>query len=92
MKNINQQAKELIREHLTFWELARQNYAALEKVQTRRLEVNGYPVILQFNPERIRSSAAKIDKQSLAAVPVSFVKHIVPAIRSGLTLEKNIRS
>lgn len=69
MKNINQQAKELIREHLTFWELARQNYAALEKVQTRRLEVNGYPVILQFNPERIRSSAAKIDKQSLAARP-----------------------
>lgn len=69
MKNINQQARELIREHLTFWELARQNYAALEKVQTRRLEVNGYPVILQFNPERIRSSAAKIDKQSLAARP-----------------------
>ena len=90
MKNINQQAKELIREHLTFWELARQNYAALEKVQTRRLEVNGYPVILQFNPERIRSSAAKINRW--LPVPVSFVKHIVPVIRSGLTLEKNIRS
>ena len=69
MENINQQAKELIREHLTFWELAQVNYAALEKVQTRTLEVNGYPVILQFNPERIRSSAAKIDKQSLAARP-----------------------
>lgn len=69
MNTINQQAKELIGEHLTCWELARVNYAALEKVQTRVLEVNGYPVILQFNPERIRSSAAKIDKQSLAARP-----------------------
>lgn len=69
MENINQQAKELIREHLTFWELAQVNYAALEKVQTRVLEVNGYPVLLQFNPERIRSSAAKIDKASLAARP-----------------------
>lgn len=69
MKTINQQAKELIREHLTFWELARANYAALGKVQTRELEVNGYPVTLQFNPERIRSSAAKIDRQSLAARP-----------------------
>lgn len=69
IENINQQAKELIREHLTFWELAKLNYAALEKVQIRMLEVNGYPVILQFNPERIRSSAAKIDKHSLAARP-----------------------
>lgn len=69
MKTINQQAKELIREHLTFWELAQANYAALEKIQTRKLEVKGYPVLLQFNPERIRSSAAKIDSESLAARP-----------------------
>ena len=93
MKNINQQAKELIREHLTFWELARQNYAALEKVQTRRLEVNGYPVILQFNPERIRSSAAKIDKQSLASRPCFLCEAHRPGNQtgnnSGLNMSRN---
>lgn len=67
--DINKRAKELIREHQTFWELAKVNYAALAKVQSRTLEVNGYPVMLQFNPERIRSSAAKIDKQTLASRP-----------------------
>lgn len=69
MDTINQQVRKLLSDHLIFWDLARINYAALEKVQTRNLKVNGYEVALQFNPERIRSSGAKIDKQSLAARP-----------------------
>lgn len=54
------------------WELARTNYAALSKVQTKRLDLQGYPVILQYNPERIRSSAAKIDRASLQKRPCFF--------------------
>ncbi len=67
--NITQQVRELISYHCRNWELARTNYAALDRVQSRKLMVNGYEVELQFNPERIRSSAAKIDKASLAARP-----------------------
>lgn len=79
METINQQVKDLIHEHLSFWDLARVNYAALEKVQTRELEVNGYAVTLQFNPERIRSSAAKIDSRSLAARPCFLCETHRPA-------------
>lgn len=67
--SITQQVRELISYHRRNWELARTNYAALDRVQSRKLMVNGYEVELQFNPERIRSSAAKIDKASLAARP-----------------------
>lgn len=67
--SITQQVRELISYHRRNWELVRTNYAALDRVQSRKLMVNGYEVELQFNPERIRSSAAKIDKASLAARP-----------------------
>lgn len=66
---INNQVLQLIRDQQVCWDVAQINYAALEKVRTRILEVNGYLVALQFNPERIRSSAAKVDKESLRARP-----------------------
>lgn len=46
-------------------ETARVHYGALKDIRTRWIEVNGYGVWLQFNPARIRSSAAKVDVQSL---------------------------
>ena len=48
------------------WDVAGRNYAALSGVATRRLDLGGSTVVLQLNPERRRSAAAPIDKQSLA--------------------------
>lgn len=44
---------------------AHENYAALKDVRMRSLEVDGFEVQLQFNPARIRSSAAKVDARSV---------------------------
>lgn len=54
------------------WKLARDNYLSLSHVQTRFFNDDSRTTILQFNPERIRSSAAKIDKASLQARPCFF--------------------
>lgn len=54
------------------WKLARENYASLANVQTRYFQDGNRTTALQFNPERIRSSAAKIDKASLLARPCFF--------------------
>lgn len=54
------------------WDLMHTNYNALNKVKTKKLLVKGIPVLIQFNPERIRSSAAKIDEASLKARPCFF--------------------
>ncbi len=48
------------------WDLVGANYAALASAVTRTLQVGESTIVLQFNPERRRSSAAAIDKQSLA--------------------------
>ena len=54
-------------EELAHWELAQKNYDALEaNVQQRELTVGDIQLAAQFNPARIVSTAAKIDKQSIA--------------------------
>ena len=56
---------QLFDEQLANWELARNNYRALERVKTKTLFVDGREYKVQFNPARIVSSAAKVDAQSI---------------------------
>jgi len=49
------------------WPLAAANYAGLSKVEEKHFDFDGFVVKVQFNPERIRSSAAKVDTASIAA-------------------------
>lgn len=56
----------LIARQLRDWDLAGANYAALSRAVTRTLQMGEATITLQFNPERRRSSAAAIDRKSLA--------------------------
>ncbi len=51
---------------LAAWPLARNNFEALGAVQTREFIFGDFPLILQFNPARIRSTTAKVDTASIA--------------------------
>lgn len=57
--------KDFFDKQLSLWEATRQRYADLQQVQTRTVG----NIILQFNPARIVSTGAKIDKQSLEERP-----------------------
>lgn len=72
MNRLEQQVKDFLANQKQTWQLAQDNYLALDKIQLRRLQCMGREVLLQFNPERIRSSAAKVDKASLDARPCFF--------------------
>ncbi|MDO4510541.1 MAG: DUF4922 domain-containing protein [Bacteroidales bacterium] len=65
--NITAEVNELIERQLRQWDAVARNYEALARVETRELQLCGSRVLLQFNPERIRSSAAKVDAASLKA-------------------------
>lgn len=54
-------------DQLSVWPLARDNFRALKGVRVRPLTVGGVDVLLQYNPARIVSSSARIDKASLSA-------------------------
>ncbi len=65
--NYSSQVNTLFERQLSNWPTVTRNYDALSRVSTRTLSVGGSKIVLQFNPERIRSSAASVDKASLKA-------------------------
>ncbi|MBR4779026.1 MAG: DUF4922 domain-containing protein [Bacteroidaceae bacterium] len=66
---------------LAVWTLARENHEALDHVLMRRIDIEGFdcPVVVQHNPARIRSTAAQVDKTSIAQRPC----FLCPANRPG---------
>lgn len=73
MNDLEREIEFLLIDQKQDWKLARENYGSLTNVQTRYFQDDYRTTILQFNPERIRSSAAKIDKASLLALPLFFL-------------------
>jgi hypothetical protein len=51
------------------WPLAGVNFNGLKKVEEKRFLFSGFEIRIQFNPERMRSSVAKVDQVSIAARP-----------------------
>lgn len=49
------------------WPLVAENYGKLDFVEQRQVMCAGFPVLLQYNPGRIKSTAAKTDSKSIAA-------------------------
>lgn len=63
MKNLDK----FINTQLSLWPLACGNFRALKNIQVRRMKIGGLEVVLQHNPARIVSSAARLDKGTLSA-------------------------
>jgi len=49
------------------WKLSADNYRGLDSVEEKLFLFDGFVIKVQFNPERMRSSAAKVDQDSIAA-------------------------
>lgn len=58
---------EFVESEKLLWPLASANYNGLKSVEEKQFQFDGFQIKVQFNPERMRSSAAKVDKQSIAA-------------------------
>lgn len=87
--NISEQARQLIKDQQKEWELARKNYAGLNSVRTRKLAFDGFDMKVQFNPERIRSSAAKVDAKSIEARPCFLCQQNLPKEQKGIEVLEN---
>ena len=62
----NRSIHKFVGDQLSRWPLACDNFRALKNVKVREMTVGGLQVNLQFNPARIVSSAAKLDKTDIA--------------------------
>lgn len=73
------------------WEEAAQRYKDLENVQQRLLPAGETTLQVQWNPARIVSTGAKIDKQTLSKRPCFLCAQNRPKEQHRLTAEKHLQ-
>lgn len=79
---------QFIRNQLSEWEMAASNYNDLKEVRVKSLEFDGYPILVQFNPKRIVSSAAKVDTKSIEARPCFLCAQNRPKQQRGVPFNR----
>jgi hypothetical protein len=90
MIEYSEKIEDLFSEQLIEWELAKVNYGHLKKVNTRKLDFGDFEIIVQFNPERMRSSIAKVDTRSIEARPCFLCGRNRPSIQRGVPFEDSL--
>lgn len=84
MKSISTEIRQLLSDQKKEWKLAGKNFAGLENVQVREFSFDGFTIIVQFNPRRIVSSAAKVDKNTIEARPCFLCRSNRPTEQRGV--------
>jgi hypothetical protein len=75
---------QFIQNQLAEWEMPAVNYNDLKSVRTKSLTFDGYEMLVQFNPKRIISSAAKVDTKSIEARPCFLCAQNRPKQQRGI--------
>lgn len=77
--NLTAAIEALYARQLAGWELARDNYEALSRAATRRYHFAGREFVVQYNPCRYRSAAARVDAVSVNSRPCFLCAEHQPA-------------
>ncbi len=86
---ISLKTKELIKDQVLNWNLATTNYVGLQKVKTKSIQLDGGSEIkVQYNPERMRSSAAKVDTKSIQERPCFLCEKNRPKDQKGVAFDE----
>jgi hypothetical protein len=88
--NLPQRAHELLEQQKTEWDVLRDGYASLARVETRAFDFDGFQVQLHFNPGRLASSAAKVDAASIAQRPCFLCPQNRPDRQRALVLHDDL--
>lgn len=76
--------EDLFRRQFEVWPMAKSNFDALKGVEVKEFDLDGLHIKVQFNPARMVSSAAKVDKASLAARKCFLCAENRPDVQEGI--------
>jgi ATP adenylyltransferase/5',5'''-P-1,P-4-tetraphosphate phosphorylase II len=82
--SLNDQVYSLVKQQQDSWELAGNNYASLSDVQTKSFNFGHFKIDVQYNPGRMRSSAAKTDSHSISKRPCFLCAQNLPPRQRGI--------
>ncbi|MDD5534129.1 MAG: DUF4922 domain-containing protein [Syntrophales bacterium] len=80
--------RDLLAEQQASWSHLRQGYEALKAADIRDVSCPGYTLKVQWNPQRIVSTAARIDPASLRARPCFLCRENLPEAQRGILYRK----
>ncbi len=67
------------------WDILKKNTQSLFFAREKKFDFKGYSVKIQFNPERIISSSARVDKDSIEERPCFLCEHNRPAQQASIS-------
>lgn len=82
--NISTETEKLAEAQLQEFELAKMNYANLKKAAYKTISIGKYTFELQYNPDRIRSTAANITPRALQTRKCFLCSENLPAGQKGI--------
>jgi hypothetical protein len=80
--------RSLLAEQKTSWSQLRQGYQALKTAEIRDVSCPGYTLKVQWNPQRIVSSAARVDPASIRARPCFLCRKNLPEAQRAILYRK----
>ena len=89
VNTLSEQVVTLVTQQKATWELAGRNYAGLALAEFKFFDFGHFKIVAQFNPERIRSSAAKTDSKSISERPCFLCPGNLPAEQKGILIEND---
>jgi hypothetical protein len=87
MTLFSKSVQKLFSSQIAGWELARINYGLLSKVRSREIGFGAFRIKVQYNPERIRSSSAKVDSKSIETRPCFLCRENRPSEQRGVNFK-----
>ncbi len=81
---LSDKANSLLLQQKEKWDLVRNNFKNLEKIKVKYFTIDGYELKIQFNPTRIASSSAKVDKKSLEKRACFLCAENLPVEQKGI--------
>lgn len=82
-------ANYLFNSQLKSWELMNKYYHALKKIQTKSFWFDGFKINVQFNPERIKSTSAAVDNNSISNRDCFLCSKNLPIEQKGILLRED---
>ncbi len=78
------QSRELLLRQRKDWPMLTKGFESLKSVQVRSFEYDGFVMKVQFNPGRIVSSSAKVDKKSISERKCFLCRQNLPPEQEGV--------
>lgn len=87
--SVQQKTSQLFEDQITGWPLLGANWEKLDSVLLKSFNFGGFTIQVQFNPKRITSSAAKVDKGSIEKRPCFLCAANRPAEEDHVTFDND---